>query len=132
MVFSVDYRLAPEHDVRSIHNDCFQAVEWVIENAATYRIDTSKIALWGCSAGGHLAATVAMRDAQTHSPSRIKLVSLVVPVTCHPDVFMSDYAATRSMQTRQANLDIYNTALQRIRQIFGEQLQSKGREADQC
>lgn len=39
--------------------------------------------MWGCSAGGNLAAGVALRDSAS-GPSRIAFLSLVVPVTCHP------------------------------------------------
>ncbi|OQU97784.1 hypothetical protein CLAIMM_03669 [Cladophialophora immunda] len=59
-----------------------------------------------------------MRDAETHNPSRIKLVSLVVPVTCHPDAFNAGYTGIHSLQERQTNLKNYSTWLGRMRQIF--------------
>ncbi|KAL2402451.1 hypothetical protein ABEF95_002504 [Exophiala dermatitidis] len=87
VVFGVDYRLAPEHNILTIHEDAYQALEWVIKNAEKYSIDSGRIALWGCSAGGHLAATVAMRDAKEHNPSRLSQVNLVVPALCHIDAY---------------------------------------------
>jgi acetyl esterase/lipase len=62
-------------------------VNWVVENAARYKIDLSRVAVWGCSAGGHLAAGVAMRDAKERNPSRICQLNLVVPALSHPDAY---------------------------------------------
>lgn len=45
------------------------------------------MAIWGCSAGGNLAAAVALKDATEHETPRICHVSLVVPVTCHPMLY---------------------------------------------
>ncbi|KAL7929991.1 alpha/beta-hydrolase [Trichoderma chlorosporum] len=87
VVINVGYRLAPEHQFPLPFNDCYHAVQWTIDNATEYKIDTNRIGLWGCSAGGNLAAAVALRDAKEHDTPRIRHVNLVVPVTCHPDVY---------------------------------------------
>lgn len=100
VVFSVDYRLAPEFKLPTIHEDCYEALNWVIKRARFYRADASRVALWGCSAGGHLAATVAMRDAFEHTESRICWVSLVVPATCHDTKFMGTYTKSRSIRSK--------------------------------
>lgn len=89
-MFSVDYRLAPENPFPLPHNDCYKALEWVLENASLYKVDTGRIGLWGCSAGGNLAAGVALRDSVEHEKSRIRHVNLVAPVTCHPDQYPSN------------------------------------------
>jgi alpha/beta hydrolase fold len=91
VVFSVQYRLAPEHDLRTIVNDCYEAVNWTMSPASctTYRTDAARLGLWGCSAGAHLAATVALRDATEHNPARFCVMSLVVPAVCHPDALPS-------------------------------------------
>ncbi|KIW18443.1 hypothetical protein PV08_02731 [Exophiala spinifera] len=80
----VDYRLAPEHPFPAAFEDCCQSIDWVMENAPAYNIDIRRLGLWGASAGGNLAAAVALkhsqRDSQSHQP-QLKLISLVVPVT---------------------------------------------------
>jgi acetyl esterase/lipase len=87
VIINVDYRLAPEHPFPAPLDDCYEAIQWTIDHAAEYKIDKDRIGLWGCSAGGNLAAGVALRDAMEHQVSRICHANLVVPVTCHPDLY---------------------------------------------
>lgn len=67
--FSVDYRLAPEHPYPTPLDDCWTALQWLVGNAELYRIDPARIAIVGESAGGGLAAALALlaRD-RGHSP----------------------------------------------------------------
>lgn len=82
MVVSVDYRLAPEHKFPTPLQDCYAAFEWVIENAETMHIDTDNVFVGGDSAGGNLAAAVALRARDTGGPSIARQV-LIYPVTDH-------------------------------------------------
>ncbi len=52
--FSIDYRMAPEFRFPEAKDDIASAIRWLKANAREYRVDVSKIALIGESAGGFL------------------------------------------------------------------------------
>lgn len=60
IVVAVEYRLAPEHKFPIPLEDCYDATKWVVENTSTFSGDPNKVILCGESAGGNLAATVAL------------------------------------------------------------------------
>ncbi|HSE98158.1 MAG TPA: alpha/beta hydrolase, partial [Blastocatellia bacterium] len=55
-VASINYRLSYEARFPAQIEDCKAAVRWLRANAAQYNLDADRIAAWGSSAGGHLAA----------------------------------------------------------------------------
>jgi acetyl esterase len=81
VVVSVDYRLGPEHRFPSAVDDSIEATRYVLANAAALRVDASRVAVGGDSAGGNLAAVVclALRDAGDALQPRFQL--LIYPVT---------------------------------------------------
>jgi acetyl esterase/lipase len=82
VVVSVEYRLAPEHKFPAPFDDSYAALEWVVANAASIGVDPGRLAVGGDSAGGNLAAAVALQARDTGGPG-IRLQLLVYPVTNH-------------------------------------------------
>jgi acetyl esterase len=68
-VFSVEYRKAPESPFPAAVDDCFAALKYVIENGKSLKIDSSKVAVGGDSAGGNLATVAALLARDAGGPS---------------------------------------------------------------
>lgn len=76
---SVDYRMGPEHPFPAAVEDCFDATRWVAEQSEILGIDQDRIAVCGDSAGGNLAAVVALMASESGSFS-ISAQVLIYPV----------------------------------------------------
>jgi acetyl esterase len=80
IVISVDYRLAPEHKFPAAVEDAMSATKWVAANAQQFGVDASRLLVGGDSAGGNLAAVVALAARDGDGP-RIAGQVLIYPAT---------------------------------------------------
>jgi len=80
IVISVDYRLAPEHKFPAAADDAITATIWVADNARQFGIDAAQLLVGGDSAGGNLAAVVALAMRDEGGPKLAGQV-LVYPAT---------------------------------------------------
>ncbi|QKW10404.1 alpha/beta hydrolase [Streptomyces sp. NA04227] len=69
VVISVNYRLAPENPFPAALDDAYAVLNWTAEYAAELGIDPDRIAVGGHSAGGGLAAGVALRARDEQGPA---------------------------------------------------------------
>lgn len=101
-VASVEYRLAPEHPFPAAPNDCYAALEWLAKKSDALGIDRSRLSIGGMSAGGNLAAVVALMARDRGGPGLV-LQILETPVT---DLTMSKPSVTTNgrgyLLTREA------------------------------
>lgn len=75
----VDYRVAPEHPDPTPVEDCYAALQWLANSASRLGVDADRIAVGGDSAGGGLAAGVALLARDRGGPS-IALQLLIYPM----------------------------------------------------
>ncbi len=79
-VLSVAYRLAPEHAFPTTVEDCYAALKWAADQVPQLTGEALPLAVAGDSAGGNLAAVVALMARDRHGP-KIALQCLIYPVT---------------------------------------------------
>jgi len=89
VVVSVGYRLAPEHKFPAAPEDCYAATRWVADRATEIGVDPGRLAVAGDSAGGNLAAVVALMARDRGGPA-LRYQLLVYPVT-HRDFDTPSY-----------------------------------------
>jgi acetyl esterase len=107
---SVDYRLAPEHVFPAAAEDAIAATKWVSENAASLGVDANHLAVAGDSAGGNLAAVVALAARDAGAP-KIAFQALLYPVT--------DFDLTRkSYEENGMNPPVKTTTMAWFRDLY--------------
>ena len=98
----VDYSLSPEVHYPVAINQAYAALQWVAQHGAEIGVDGSRLAVAGNSAGGNIAASVALQ-AKLHAGPALKCQVLFWPVTDARfntesyEQFQSDHFLTREM-----------------------------------
>ncbi|KAK1625278.1 Alpha/Beta hydrolase protein [Colletotrichum phormii] len=69
VIFSVDYRLAPENHGSALVEDCYAALLWVAGHSSEFGLDMSRFMVAGVSAGGGLAAGTALLARDRKGPA---------------------------------------------------------------
>jgi acetyl esterase len=79
-VVAVDYRLAPEHPYPAAIEDSRAALDWLFSAGPVHGLDVTKAVLVGDSAGGQLAAVLAIENAESAYPWPIAAQVLIYPM----------------------------------------------------
>lgn len=95
IVVSVQYRLAPRHPFPAAVDDCYEGLVWAANHAAEFGADASRLGVMGESAGGNLAAVVALLARDNNGPT-IQHQALLYPVT-----------GAHGSESRRANADAF-------------------------
>jgi acetyl esterase len=88
-VVAVDYRLAPEHRFPAALDDAVTALQWVSDHAVELHVNPGRIGVGGDSAGGNLAAVLALMGRDGTAPRSIyqALIYPVVDLTAECDSY---------------------------------------------
>ena len=109
VVVSVDYRLAPTHRFPAAVEDCYEALVWTVAHADELGGDPERVGVMGDSAGGNLAAVVAIMAREQGGPL-VRHQALVYPATDLTDALReteSYRANTRGIVLSNADMEIF-------------------------
>ncbi|KOS66247.1 alpha/beta hydrolase [Lysinibacillus contaminans] len=92
---AVEYRLAPENPGTGLVEDTYAAITWLIEHASELGIESNRIAVMGDSAGGGIAAGVAIlaRDRETPLLKQILIYPMLDDRNLEPDMYIVLFAS---------------------------------------
>lgn len=105
VVVSVDYRLAPQHPFPAGLEDCYSVVRHLAEHGEQFGVRGDRLALWGDSAGGNLAAATCLMARDRGGPD---IVAQALNYPCLTDELTSDSYRrhAESPGLRTANMDM--------------------------
>src|SRR3954471_19882895 len=103
VVVSVEYRLSPEAAYPGPLNDCYAALTWMATNADELGIDPGHIVIAGVSAGGGLAAALALLARDRNEVTPVYQL-LIYPMIDDRNVTASSHIKGAKVWSREANL----------------------------
>ena len=106
-VVAVDYRMGPEHRYPAAVIDALAATHWVRAHAAELRVDASRLAVGGDSAGGNLAAVVAL-SARESGDLPIVFQLLIYPATDQHRAFPSHASNGKGYMLETETMDYFS------------------------
>lgn len=92
-IVAPEYRLAPEHPFPTPVEDCYAAFEWAADNAGELGVDPERIVVGGDSAGGNLAAAVALMARDRGGPAlaaQLLIYPMLDDTNLEPDPALGD------------------------------------------
>jgi acetyl esterase len=109
VVVSVDYRLAPTHRFPAAVDDCYGGLVWAVEHAAELGGDPGRIGVMGDSAGGNLAAVVAIAAREDGGPA-IGHQTLIYPAVDFTEGIRENasYRANTGIVLSHADMDVFH------------------------
>lgn len=108
VVVAVNYQKAPEHKFPAPFDDCYATTAWVADNADELGIDRERIGVAGDSAGGNLAAAVALKARDVGGP-RLAYQLLVYPATAYGWDTPSSHANAEGYLLQRASMEWFWT-----------------------
>lgn len=105
-ILSVDYRLAPEHPHPAGLEDCHTALVWLAQQAQALGFSPERIGVIGESAGGGLAASLALLARDRHSATlacQVLIYPMLLPPAHSLDTTGPDVNSGRYIWTRASN-----------------------------
>lgn len=90
IIVDINYGLSPVHSLSQSVEDCHEGLVWINKNYAKFDIDKNKVVVIGESAGGGLAASLAIKERDLNGP-KIKSLFLIAPMLDHRNITPSSY-----------------------------------------
>ncbi|WP_299950409.1 alpha/beta hydrolase [uncultured Modestobacter sp.] len=103
VVVSVEYRLAPEHPHPAPVDDCWAGLLWTVEHAAELGIDPGRVIVAGTSAGGGLAAALALLARDQDGPALAGQLLMCPMLDDRNDSASAEQMAGQGVWDRTAN-----------------------------
>lgn len=111
-VYSLAYRLAPEHPFPAALDDAGHALHWLHERSKQLGIDPERIIVGGVSAGGNLSAALCLASRESGPAIRGQLLEVPLMDTRDNGKWLDEYAPVNGFSTLKAARGAYSNASQ--------------------